>query len=135
MLLYRASLERRQAFLFRIVDIAMHLFVMATAVSRAELMTRRAHRGAPEARRLASTFCDSSEGSVSTRFQELWHNADSVKYRVGQSVLDGAATWLEEGAVPLGIHAEAMRPHPVEPLVDKPSSTRQRPAETHRRAV
>jgi alkylation response protein AidB-like acyl-CoA dehydrogenase len=135
MLLFRASLERRQGFLFRAVDIGMNLFVMATAVSRAEAMTRKAHRGAPEARRLASTFCHSSERAVSLRFHELWHNEDSAKHRVGQSVLHGAASWLEQGAVPLGVEAEEMRPLPVESIdADTTSATWPRAAEAPRRA-
>jgi hypothetical protein len=135
MLVYRASLERKQAFLFRVVDIAMNLFVMATTISRAEAMTRRADRGAQEAQRLASTFCDSTERSVTSIFHELWRNDDAVKYRLGRSVLDGAATWLEEGAVPLGVDAEQMRPRATDELgVDTPSAIRQRIAEARRHA-
>jgi alkylation response protein AidB-like acyl-CoA dehydrogenase len=134
MLLYRASLERKQAFLFRVVDIAVALFVMATAVSRAEAMTRRADRGAPDARRLASTFCGSTERTVARLFRELWRNDDDAKYRVGRSVLEGAAAWLEEGAVPLGVNAEQMRPRSAEELGDAPSSTHRRSAEAQRHA-
>jgi alkylation response protein AidB-like acyl-CoA dehydrogenase len=135
MLLYRASLERKQAFLFRVVDIAMDLFIMTTTVSRAEAMTRRADRGAPEALRLATTFCDSTERTVTSLFQQLWRNGDVAKYRVGRSVLDGAATWLEEGAVPLGVDAEQMQPQATDELgVDTPSATRQRIAGDRRHA-
>lgn len=115
MLVYRGGLERKQAFLFRIVDIAIRLFAMATAISRAEHMTRSAHRGAPQARQLASAFCHASERDVRAYFHGLWHNSDSENHRVGQSVLDGVASWLEEGAVALGIDAEDMLPQETQP--------------------
>ena len=48
MLVYQAKLQNKQAFLFRLVDIANEMFAMAAAVTRAKAL---AERGSPRARR------------------------------------------------------------------------------------
>jgi hypothetical protein len=110
MLVYQAKLQNKQAFLFRLVDIANELFAMAASVSRARTL---ADRGAPEggeARRLADVFCRQARRRVRDLFRELWSNDDVARYRLGVSVLDGGLAWLEAGI--LRHEAPAARPAP-----------------------
>jgi hypothetical protein len=110
MLVYQAKLQNKQAFLFRLVDIANELFAMAASVSRARTL---ADRGAPEggeARRLADVFCRQARRRVRELFRELWSNDDVARYRLGVSVLDGGLAWLEAGI--LRHEAPAARPAP-----------------------
>jgi alkylation response protein AidB-like acyl-CoA dehydrogenase len=105
MLVYQARLQNKQAFLFRLVDIANEAFAMAASVSRAQTL---ADRGAPEAkdaRRTADVFCRQARRRVRALFRELWSNDDAERYRHGTAVLDDASLWLEGGI--LGAHAAA----------------------------
>jgi len=111
MLVYRAKLERRQAFLFRCVDIVMELFAMAATVSRAR---RVRDDGAPEAERaldLADLFCRNSRRKVQRLFRDLWRNDDRRKSEVGAAVLRGDHAWAEKGCLDLGWTAESFRTH------------------------
>ena len=97
MLVYQARLQNKQAFLFRLVDIANETFAMAASVSRAHSL---AVKGAPEAReaqRLADVFCRQARRRVRDLFRELWSNDDVTRYKLGVSVLDGGLSWLEAG--------------------------------------
>ncbi len=99
MLVYQAKLQNKQAFLFRLVDIANETFAMAAAVSRAQTLV---DRNAPEGRqavRMADVFCRSARRRVVALFRELWSNDDVLRYKHGLGVLGGADTWLEAGIV------------------------------------
>jgi hypothetical protein len=113
MVRYQAKLERKQAFLFRTVDIAMEVAVMVAAVVRAQ---RLADRGAPEAAevaRLADTFAHDARRFVERRFHELWHNDDDLRTATGRGVLDGAFLFLEDAAT-----AQDARQAPAAPSVE-----------------
>ncbi len=56
MLVYQAKLQNKQAFLFRLVDIANELFAMAASLSRAEALRASGSPQAAEARDLALQF-------------------------------------------------------------------------------
>ncbi len=109
-LVFRGGLERRQGFLFRIVDIAMELFAMTAVVARARQMRELEHPAADEARMLADLFCLESRATVSERFHALWRNRDALKDAVGRGVLQGRQSWLEQGIVGLGRPAEDLAP-------------------------
>ena len=96
-------MPNKQAFLFRLVDIANELFAMAASVSRAESMRRAGGPAGAAAVDLADQFCRSSRRRVDRLFHELWHNDDAQKYRTGIQVLTGHHQWLEEGS--LGLEA------------------------------
>ncbi len=101
MLVYQARLQNKQAFLFRLVDIANETFAMAAAVSRAKtLADRRAPEGA-QALRMADVFCRSARRRVKALFRELWSNDDVLRYEHGVGVLSGEDQWLEAGIVDL----------------------------------
>jgi alkylation response protein AidB-like acyl-CoA dehydrogenase len=101
MLVYQAKLQNKQAFLFRLVDIANETFAMAAAVSRAQaLADRKAPEGA-QAVRMADVFCRSARRRVRSLFRELWSNDDVLRYRHGIGVLAGQDRWLEAGIMDL----------------------------------
>jgi alkylation response protein AidB-like acyl-CoA dehydrogenase len=103
MLVHKAKLQRRQAFLFRTVDVAMEIFAMAACISRVRTMREEHHPHAAEAAALADLFCHNARRKIRRLFGELWRNDDLLKYRVGQSVLKGEHLWFEVdtmGALP-----------------------------------
>jgi alkylation response protein AidB-like acyl-CoA dehydrogenase len=101
MLVYQAKLQNKQAFLFRLVDIANETFAMAAAVARAQAMVDKKQPEAKDAVRLADVFCLSARRRVKTLFSELWSNDDAARYRHGLDVLAGRHEWLEKGTIGL----------------------------------
>jgi alkylation response protein AidB-like acyl-CoA dehydrogenase len=97
MLVHQGKLQRKQAFLGRIVDIADELFAMAASVSRATAMAKNGSPHAAEAQELADLFCRGSERRVRRLFHDLWSNDDDRKYGVARRILDGRHRWMEEG--------------------------------------
>jgi len=103
MLVHRAKMQRKQAFLFRTVDVAMEIFAVAACISRARTMREEKHPEAARAEQLADLFCRNARRRVRRSFRDLWSNDDALKYRVGQRVLAGEHVWLEGdtmGALP-----------------------------------
>ena len=99
MVVHGARLQRRQAFLFRLVDVANELLAMAASVSHARRMEQDNHPAAAQARALADLFCRGSRRRVRHSFRDLWRNDDRLKYAVAQQVLRGEHIWLEDGIV------------------------------------
>jgi alkylation response protein AidB-like acyl-CoA dehydrogenase len=100
MLVYQARLQNKQAFLFRLVDIANETFAMAASVSRAKTLADRGAPEAAEAVRVADVFCRSARRKVRSLFRELWSNDDVARYGHGVTVLKGEEAWLEAGILP-----------------------------------
>jgi alkylation response protein AidB-like acyl-CoA dehydrogenase len=108
MLVHQAALERKQGFLFRLVDIVNELFAMSASVSRATAMQRSGDERGAEAVKLADVFCRSSRRRVDELFRALWRNEDPVKYSTARSVMDGDFVWMEnllEGTEASGLAA------------------------------
>ena len=110
MVVFRAAAERKQAFLFRLVDIANELFVMSASVARADALRRAKRPEAAHAVALAEHFCATQRRTVNDLFRALWRNDDDSAYRTGRAVLAGEHAWLEQGVVPLDLTVEALRP-------------------------
>ncbi|HYX90648.1 MAG TPA: acyl-CoA dehydrogenase, partial [Myxococcaceae bacterium] len=110
MVVFRAGAERKQAFLFRLVDIANELFAMSASVSRAEALRSAGRAEAAQAIGLADHFCLTGRRRVRSLFQALWHNDDVRAYRLGRAVLAGEHDWLEKGVPGLGLSVEDLRP-------------------------
>ena len=89
------KLERRQALLFRLVDVGAELFAMAAVCVRARTL-RNAH-GNVAAERLADLFCRYARRRIQRLFSEVFDNHDAFSYRVAQEVLAGKHAWLEKG--------------------------------------
>jgi alkylation response protein AidB-like acyl-CoA dehydrogenase len=124
MLVFRAGAERRQAFLFRLVDIANELFAMAASVSRAQALRKA---GRPEAAKMADHFCLGARRKVRALFDGLWSNDDAAAYRMGRAVLAGEHAWMEQGAMGLGLTVEELRPPQPAPAAKAPPPDEERP--------
>jgi alkylation response protein AidB-like acyl-CoA dehydrogenase len=96
MLVHRQRLERRQAFLFRVVDIAMEIFAVSASVARARALCAAGSSEATTAVELADAFGRSARRRIENAFHELWHNDDVASYRFAQQVLDGRYAWIEQ---------------------------------------
>jgi alkylation response protein AidB-like acyl-CoA dehydrogenase len=98
MMQYQAGLERRQALLFRCVDIGAELFAMVAICVRArrDLALEPANETPVE---LADLFCRGARRKIETLFQALASNDDPLAYEVARGVLDGRYDWLERGIV------------------------------------
>lgn len=96
---WQARLERKQAFLGRVVDIGAELFAMTACCSRAEMLLRtRPERGAG-AYELAEAYCEQARVRVEELFDQLWRNTDDADSALTRKVLDGDYTWLEAGVL------------------------------------
>lgn len=114
MIRYQARLEKKQAFLFRLVEIGAELFAMTAAISRA---TKMAKSGPQNATELADLFCKAATRRVKRKFRDLWLNDDDAKYRLARNVLDADYEWLEKGIV--GLQAiEKMQKHAAEKVAE-----------------
>ena len=87
-------LQNKQQFLFRIVDIATELYVMAASISRARKLGGDAHL-------FADLFCENARRKVDILFHELWHNSDTTKYKLAQRIEKDEFLWLEDGIISL----------------------------------
>jgi hypothetical protein len=106
MVRYGPALEKKQAQLFRCVDIGAELYAMAAVCSRAHRDARRVGTG--NATQLADLFCRQSRIKVERLFTDIGHNADTEVYDVARASLDDAFAWLEHGIVdPPGAPARA----------------------------
>jgi alkylation response protein AidB-like acyl-CoA dehydrogenase len=99
---YQIKLERKQAFLFGTVDIAMEIAVMCAVVSRVEWMKKNNHPDAAAAADLAHSFCCTARRDINAYFKALWSNDDDQKYQIGVSSLDAKFSWLELDATGFG---------------------------------
>jgi hypothetical protein len=96
---YGPKLERRQAVLFRIVDIGAELYAMCASVVQAtELVKQNPSDQTPV--RLADLFCQRARQRIDDLFDDLFSDVDADAYKVAQEVLDGDFTWLEKGIFP-----------------------------------
>jgi hypothetical protein len=88
---WQGAMERKQAFLGRVVDIGADLWAMSAVVVRARMLATT------EAEDLADLFCGQARRRIDQAFHDLWHNDDSEEYAAALAVLDGRYTFLEEG--------------------------------------
>jgi hypothetical protein len=95
MVVFGPKLEKRQGFLFRIVDIANEIFALSAAISRAEHLRQKGDPAAASAAELADLFGMNARRNIDRWFHELWANDDAAKYAVGANLLKGRHTSLE----------------------------------------
>ncbi len=101
MVRFGPRLEKKQAVLFRIVDIGALLFAMSATCVHA----RQLARDAEDARgpmRLADLFCRDARRRIAILFRDVFRNHDNFKYNVAQEVLCGEHIWLEAGLLQPG---------------------------------
>ena len=98
---WQGRLERKQAFLGRIVDIGAELFAISAVCVRARMDAEASagtRRGAV-AHEIADAFCIQARLRIEERFGQLWTNSDSADAALARQVLKGRYTWLEEGII------------------------------------
>jgi alkylation response protein AidB-like acyl-CoA dehydrogenase len=88
---WQGAMERKQAFLGRVVDIGADLWAISAVVVRAQMLQTE------EAEELAGLFCGQARRRVDQAFHDLWHNDDNSEYQAALRILDGRYTFLEEG--------------------------------------
>jgi alkylation response protein AidB-like acyl-CoA dehydrogenase len=93
---FGAKLEKRQAVLFRMVEIGAELFAMSAVCAYAVNRTGQdgADRGPVT---LADLFCRQARRRIDATFDRIFENDDVRTYRVAQEVLEGRHAWLETG--------------------------------------
>ena len=96
---WQAKLERKQAFLGRMVDIGAELFAMTACCSRAEMLLRTQPEHGAGAYELAEAYCEQARVRVEELFDQLWRNTDDSDTALTRKVLDGHYTWLEAGVL------------------------------------
>ncbi len=99
MVLHGPKLEKRQALLFRAVDIGADLFAMTAALSRARALEASGAAEAPRARELADVFSRRMRRRIGGTFTAIRANDDVLKYATARRVLAGEHIWLERGLV------------------------------------
>jgi alkylation response protein AidB-like acyl-CoA dehydrogenase len=106
MLIHGPKLEKRQALLFRLVDVGADLFAMAAALARAEAMRRGGAAEAARAAELADVFCRATRRRIAGNFRAARSNDDVARYATAVRVLEGEHRWLEHGLTPAGAAPE-----------------------------
>ena len=96
MMVFREKMERKQMFLFRLVDVVNELFAMTASIARAIAMDKRGASAAPQAADAAEAFCRRARRTVDLRFHQLWHNDDDAKVAFSRGVLKGDQAWMEQ---------------------------------------
>jgi hypothetical protein len=121
MVRFGPKLEKRQAVLFRLVNVGGELFAMAAACARAEMLRRSGDKeaaGADGAVEMADLFCRQARRRIEDSFRTLFRNDDVRTYRVAQQVLAGEHRWLEQGLVP-EVFAKAVARQEEEPAASR----------------
>jgi alkylation response protein AidB-like acyl-CoA dehydrogenase len=99
MVRFGPKLERRQAVLFRMVDIGAEIFAMCATVAFASKKLREnpADRS-PE--KLAGLVCRRARRKIEGLFDQMFSSVDQPAYALAQEVLAGEYRWLEQGILP-----------------------------------
>ena len=111
------GLERRQGFLFRIVDIGIEIFALAATVRHAHKLQEDGAEDAAQAVDLADFFARQTRRNIDALFHQLWRNDDAQATRVGLDLLAGKHTWLERGIDPLPYSVDDLRPKSMEEIL------------------
>jgi len=92
MMRYQAKLERKQAVLFRIVDIGTDLFAMSSAITYATSLAKNGQKNAIE---LADVFCREARIRIENTFNNLFTDYDDAAYKLVQNLMKGEYDWFE----------------------------------------
>lgn len=110
MVFYAAKMQKKQAFLFRVVDIGLELCVMTASVARARALRAAGDVNADAAERMADLFCRDARRRIDSWFHALWHNDDSHKYGLSRGLLAGNYAWMEDGIRRMTVTDEELKP-------------------------
>src|SRR4051794_38360709 len=109
---YQAKMERKQAFLGRIVDIGAELYAIAAACVYAQTIEQERPELGEQARELADLFCSQARRRADVLFEELWHNDDDLNTKRAFGVLEGRYSWVEEGIIDPSGDGPMIQPQP-----------------------
>ena len=112
MVVHGPRLQNKQAFLFRLVDIANELFAMASSLSRAQALRQAQREDYGEAVHLADVFSRQSRRKIRRLFQDLWSNDDVLLYKSARRLLETEQPWMERGVFQLEEMVERAKRHP-----------------------
>ncbi|MFN8118377.1 MAG: acyl-CoA dehydrogenase family protein [Micropruina glycogenica] len=90
---WQGAMERKQAFLGRVVDIGAELFAMTAACVRA----KAERQSRPGGVQLADLFCDQARVRIGALFTALWSNTDDADDAAAKDVLAGQYAFVESG--------------------------------------
>jgi alkylation response protein AidB-like acyl-CoA dehydrogenase len=93
---YGPKLEKKQAVLFRMVEIGGELFAMGASCAYAAKLKGQNGAGTGPVK-MADIFCRHARRRIDARFERIFDNDDSATYRFAQEVLEGKHAWLETG--------------------------------------
>ncbi len=113
------GLERRQGFLFRVVDIGLEIFALASTIRHAHKLQQEGFEDAARAVDLADFFARQTRRNIDALFRQLWRNDDARATRIGQELLAGKHTWIERGVDPLPFTAEDLRPKSMDEILSE----------------
>lgn len=99
MVVHGPKLQRKQAFLFRIVDVANELLAMSAAISRVQAMRSAGEPEAASATKLVDFFCRASRRRIKDHFRALWRNDDVCQTKLAREVLRGEYVWMENDII------------------------------------
>jgi len=94
MMRYGAKLERKQAVLFRIVDIGTDLFAMSASISYAAMLAKKGG-DTKNAMDLADVFCSEARQRIDYNFKHMFDNHDEASYKLVMNFLKGEYDWFE----------------------------------------
>jgi Acyl-CoA dehydrogenase, C-terminal domain len=110
MVIHGPALERKQAQLFRCVDIGAELFAIAAVCSRAQRDRARGGEMA-NAVELADVFCRGARHRIERLFATIRSNDDAEQYDVARGALENRYAWLEHGIIEAPEGPSAMAEH------------------------
>jgi alkylation response protein AidB-like acyl-CoA dehydrogenase len=96
---WQGKLEKKQAFLGRIVDIGAELYGIACACVYAQTLGTEDPANAAQYIELADLFCQQARRRTDRLLHDLWFNDDADNYDAAMKVLDGRYTMFERDII------------------------------------
>ncbi|MEZ0120732.1 MAG: hypothetical protein SGVNAXEH_000877 [Holophagaceae bacterium] len=97
MVIHGPKLEKKQATLFRAVDIGADLFALSAAIIHADDQVRSKTSNSREKTILADLFARRMLRRIQSKFNDLSSNDDSKKVKLSRAILEGEYKFIEHG--------------------------------------
>jgi hypothetical protein len=97
MVLNGPKLEKKQATLFRAVDIGADLFALSAAIIHANDQLKLNKSDAKAQTRLADLFARKMLRRIQSKFNDLGSNDDIQKVKLSRAILEGEYKFMEHG--------------------------------------
>jgi hypothetical protein len=119
MVRFGPGLERRQGFLFRVVDIGLEIFALTATVRRAHKLEQEGAAEAAQATALADYFARQTRRRIEVLFHDLWRNDDAQATQIGLEMLEGKHLWIERSIPQLPYETEDLRPRTMDEIFEE----------------